>query len=116
MLKPLNNRFCGSMAEQLIRNEQVVSSILTRSSKNHRSSRNHHDCGSFAIYGEGDNYDADFYASLSTAGSFNLSTAGEPAAFAKYVNAGNNFEGKIVNVRKCCCKRNPALDTPSDIT
>ena len=26
--------YCGSMAEQLIRNEQVVSSILTTSSKN----------------------------------------------------------------------------------
>lgn len=26
-------RYCGSMAEQLIRNEQVVSSILTSSSK-----------------------------------------------------------------------------------
>ncbi len=28
--------YCGSMAEQLIRNEQVVSSILTSSSKKDR--------------------------------------------------------------------------------
>ena len=33
LMLPIKLCYCGSMAEQLIRNEQVVSSILTSSSK-----------------------------------------------------------------------------------
>ena len=41
-------RYCGSMAEQLIRNEQVVSSILTSSST--LKPRSREACGVFTFY------------------------------------------------------------------